>query len=82
VFAGGGGGGYFGGGSGGGIDNPSDPANLILPKGGGGGSGYYDTVAVTSASLQGGNFATPGNSGDADRGAAGNTNTDGRLKLS
>lgn len=56
---GGGGGGYFGGGGGG------------KSYAGGGGSGYYDTNYCYSVTGASGSGRTPGNSGDADRGTAG-----------
>lgn len=63
---GGGGGGYYGGGGGG---------NYLASDGqgsGGGGSGYYSSLYVTNATLTTGNYQTPGNDTDPDRGTAGN----------
>jgi hypothetical protein len=47
--------------------------------GGGGGSGYIG--GVTSATNYQGNRTTPGNSGDANRGTAGNVQTVGRVYI-
>jgi hypothetical protein len=68
---GGGGGGYYGGG---GAYNGDSPAGN---SGGGGGSGYYHPTYVTSATLTGGDRATPGNSGDSDRAGYGAPQTAG-----
>ncbi len=68
--AGSGGGGYYGGGGGG-----SDEATFRT--GGGGGSGYYDPSSVSGSVLTTGSLTTPGNSGDSDRGTAGNGGTSG-----
>jgi len=64
---GGGGGGYYGGGGAGHISN-------VGGGGGGGGSGYVNTTysGYTSSTLTAGSGTTPGNSGDGDRGTAGN----------
>ena len=59
---GGGGGGYFGGGSGG--------RNNYMGESGGGGSNYA-AASVSNAQLLAGNYSTPANSADADRGSAG-----------
>lgn len=60
---GGGGGGYAGGGGGGfGAQGGA----------GGGGSGYFDPTNLTSGVTNAGSGATPGDSGDSDRGTAGN----------
>lgn len=66
----GGGGGYFGGGGGSGSD--------FRGAGGGGGSSYYHPTRITSQSMLSGSGTTPGNSGDADRGTAGEQHS-GRL---
>jgi hypothetical protein len=72
-YAGGGGGsGYYGGGGGG-------MQASWAGGGGGGGSGYIG--GVTSATNYQGNRTTPGNSGDANRGTAGNVQTVGRVYI-
>ena len=60
---GGGGGGYAGGG-GGGFGGSGGAA--------GGGSGYFDPTNLTSGETNTGSGSTPGDSGDSDRGTAGN----------
>lgn len=82
VGGGGGGGGHYGGG-GGSYDGGGGAG------GGGGGSGYVNGSFVTSPTLTAAVGTTPGNSGDADRGTAGNpavsnaaNGTAGRVKLS
>ena len=60
-----GGGGYWGG-SGGGYSESNTMA------GGGGGSSYTHPTLVTSSAIYNGNYTTPGNSSDADRGTSGN----------
>lgn len=70
----GGGGGYYGGGAG--HDGGSGAG------GGGGGSGYAHPTDVIAGTLVGGSGTTAGNSGDGDRGTAGNSNTSGRVRIS
>ena len=64
-YGGAGGGGYYGGSAGG-----YSEANTMA--GGGGGSSYYNPGYVSNPVLTGGNYTTPGNSGSAYRGTAGN----------
>jgi len=72
-YAGGGGGsGYYGGGGGG-------MQASWAGGGGGGGSGYIG--GVTSATNYQGDRTTAGNSGDANRGTAGNTQTNGKVYI-
>jgi hypothetical protein len=71
---GGGGGGYFGGG-GGGYPGGSGAG------GGGGGSSFADPSTVSGATLTVGNYTTPGNSADSERGTAGNPGADGAIRL-
>ena len=69
---GGGGGGYYGGGGG----RYSGSAGSKV-TGGGGGSGYIHPSRISSGALTVGNYATPANSSDADRGGAGSGATSG-----
>ncbi len=72
--SGGGGGGWFGGGRGqGGSSGHGD--------GGGGGSGYINTTYITGGVTTTGSGETPGNSGDSDRGTAGNKMTAGKVVI-
>lgn len=64
-YGGAGGGGYWGG-SGGGYSETNTMG------GGGGGSSYYNPISVSSPILYAGVGTTPGNSGSASRGSAGN----------
>jgi hypothetical protein len=69
---GGGGSGYYGGGGGG-------MQASWAGGGGGGGSGYIG--GVTSATNYQGNYTTPGNSGDANRGSAGSNGNPGKVYI-
>ncbi len=71
-YGGGGGSGYYGGGGGG-------MQASWAGGGGGGGSGYIG--GVTSATNYQGNYTTPGNSGDANRGTSGNTGQPGKVYI-
>lgn len=71
---GGGGGGYRGGGGG-------TSEGGVGGAGGGGGSGYFDPASVASAVLTAGSGTTPGQSGHASRGTAGNVRLPGRVIL-
>ena len=71
-YGGGGGSGYYGGGGGG-------MQSSWAGGGGGGGSGYIG--GVTSATNYQGTGTTPGNSGDGNRGTAGNNNVAGKVYI-
>lgn len=71
-YGGGGGSGYYGGGGGG-------MQASWAGGGGGGGSGYIG--GVTSATNYQGNYTTPGNSGDSDRGTAGSNGNPGKVYI-
>lgn len=71
---GGGGGGYYGGGGGGGGDDYGSGTRSA--SGGGGGSGYINPTYVT-----GGSTSTFSNSGDPNRGSAGDANTNSRIVI-
>jgi hypothetical protein len=71
-YGGGGGSGYYGGGGGG-------MQYAWAGGGGGGGSGYIG--GVTSGTNYQGNYTTPGNSGDANRGTAGSNGQPGKVYI-
>ncbi|HLZ77169.1 Ig-like domain-containing protein [Phenylobacterium sp.] len=75
--AGGGGGGYYGGFGGANVAYWDDDISFTVTSSsaGGGGSGYVSSSDVTSGVLTAASGATPGNSGDSDRGGAGSAST-------